>query len=281
MKRYLVLVILMASLICAGCSTSDHQKAAVTLPQTNIPVPASVPATTVPATILTVPKTADVTQSLTPTPQQTPALISDSAIKARIQDAKNTLEMLKNSDMADTKVSEPTPPDYCEIKISKELGYLIDINTGEVSFVKGDYGKIALDRFQRNMTRGHTYIILHTHARDWVICQGSGSMGLNTFSLEDLAVPSGLTTQGYHIQKMIVVSDKMYEVDPKTPDSWKTMEEVNRSVHHIEQSMETTFHYTFNDPETGTKTWYDVDNLMPLLTRELNYTYRVNNNLIL
>jgi len=49
-------------------------------------------------------------------------------------------------------------------------------------------------------------------------------------------------------------------------------------VDQIEQRMEVTFHTDFYDPNTGKKTvYYDVDNLMPLLTRELDYTYIANN----
>jgi spore germination cell wall hydrolase CwlJ-like protein len=70
----------------------------------------------------------------------------------------------------------------------------------------------------------------------------------------------------------------MYEVYPKMRDNWKTAEEVYNGVDQIEQRMEVTFHIDFYDPDTGKKTtYYDVDNLMPLLTRELDYTYIANN----
>ena len=175
-------------------------------------------------------------------------------------------------------IKPASPPLYCEIKESKELGYLLDVNTGDLTFVKGDYGSIALDLFRQNMTAGHTYIILHSHAKDWFVCRGSGTISLDTFSLADLAAASMLTQQGYHIQKVIAVGEKIYEINPKTEDNWKTPEEVYNAVNLIEQRMEVPFHIDYYDPDTGKKTvYYDVDNLMPLLTRELDYTYRVNN----
>lgn len=238
----------------------------------------TIPAIPTPTIVSTVPATVTATPSPPVTPEKTPVQISESALNARIQDAKNKLDMLKDSDKADMTIKPASPPFYCEIKESKELGYLLDVNTGDLTFVKGDYGSIALDLFRQNMTAGHTYIILHSHAKDWFVCRGSGTISLDTFSLADLSAASVLTEQGYHIQKVIAVGEKIYEVYPKAEDNWKSPEEVYNAVSLIEERMETTFHIDYYNPETGQKTvYYDVDNLMPLLTRELDYTYKVNN----
>ncbi|MDP3564065.1 MAG: hypothetical protein Q8R70_06200, partial [Methanoregula sp.] len=240
---------------------------------TPVPVESTHPEVTSPTAVPTAVATATITLLPTTTVEKTPAPIPESALKARIQDAKNKLDQLKNSDQADTMILSVNEG-ICEIKRSRELGYLIDVNSGEMSFVKGDYGSIALDLFRQNMTYGHTYIVLHTHAKDWYTCRGSGIISLNTFSLADLAVASNLTKQGYHVQKVIAVSDKDYEVYPKVKDDWKTLAEVFEGVDHLEQRMEIKF--STYDPYLD-RTFYDVDNLMPLLTRELNYTYTVNN----
>ncbi|MFA6225449.1 MAG: hypothetical protein WC620_04525 [Methanoregula sp.] len=278
---FLVVIILMGA---TGCVAPDRDAGNPLTPvgtylaSTPIPVQNTIPAVALPTEVPTLPAMVTVTPSPAITPEKTPAQVSESALKARIQDAKNKLDMLKDSDKADTVIKPATPPLYCEIKESKELGYLIDVNTGDMAFVKGDYGSIALNLFRQNMTLGDTYIILHTHARNWFTCNGSGTIGLNIFSLADLAAASNLTEQGYHIQKVIAVSDEMYEIYPKTRDNWKTMTEVYSAAGHIEQRTELTFHMDYYDPDTGKKTvYYDVDNLMPLLTRELDYTYVVNN----
>lgn len=240
---------------------------------TPVPVRSAEPAVTSTTAVPTIITTAIITQAPTITVKKTPTSIPESVLKAHIQDAKNQLDQLKNSDLADTQILSLNEGN-CEIKRSRELGYLIDINSGEMSFVKGDYGSIALGLFRQKMTRGHTYIILHTHAKDWYTCRGSGTIGLNTFSLADLAVASNLTAQGYHVQKVIAVSDKDYEVYPKIPDNWKTMAEVYEGVDHLEQRMEIKFS-TYDS--SLNMTFYDVDNLMPILARELDYTYSVNN----
>jgi len=228
------------------------------------PVPSPVPTLIAPATM---------TRSPTIAVEKTPTPIPESGLKARIQDAKNQLDQLKDSDRADTIISSINGGD-CEIKKSRELGYLIDVNTGEMFFVKGDYGSISLALFEQNMTRGHTYIILHTHAKDWYTCRGSGMVSLNTFSLEDLGAASEFTARGYHVQKVLAVSDKDYEVYPKIPDDWKSIDEVHDGVDRIERRMEVKF--STYDPNLK-MTFYDVDSLMPLLTEELNYTYSENN----
>lgn len=279
MKHWAVLLIGILLVATTGCvsfgktannipANDSPQDSASPVPvqSTNPPVtiPASVPITTISPTPIRSPLI---------TPVKTPTPIPDSTLNALIQDAKNRLDQLKDSDKAETVVKSAQPPLYCEIRESKELGYLIDVNTGNTSFVKGDYGSIAIDIFRRNMIAGHEYIILHTHAKDWYICRGGGTIGLDTFSLADLAAASSLTAQGYHVQKMIAVSDKNYEVFPKIRDDWKTKEEVYKGVDDIERRMEVKF--SVYDPYWK-RTFYNVDSIMPLLARELNYTYIVN-----
>jgi len=279
MNRCVVLLIGILLIAATGCIAPERDAGNSVTPVVTqlspapIPVQSTISAVTPPTVVPLVTATTTIHRSPATPVEKTPVYISDAALKARIQDAKNQLDQLKNSDRADTRVISLNQG-ICEIKISKELGYLIDVNSGEMSFVKGDYGSIALDLFRQNMTIGHTYIILHTHAKDWYMCRGSGTISLDTFSLADLAAASTLTDQGYHVQKVIAVSDKDYEVYPKIRDDWKTKEEVYRGVDRIEQRMEVKF--STYDPYLN-MTFYDVDNMMPLLTRELNYTYSVNN----
>ncbi|MCX6691101.1 MAG: hypothetical protein NTW33_03375 [Methanoregula sp.] len=270
--------VLLFVLVSARCISSTEQSAA---PIHTAPAPPSPVATIIPATppppltqVATVAVTSTVTLSTVTTPQPTTlALLTDSALRALIQDAKNKLDQLKDSDKADTIVISLHTPDNCEMKKSRELGYLIDANTGETFFVKGDYWSIDSDLFVRNMKAGHSYVILHTHPKMWTTCRGEGIMSLNTFSLADLAVASNLTERGYHIQKVIAVSDFDYEIYPKIGDDWRTKEEVYKGVDHIERFMEVKF--STYDPYLD-RTFYDVDNLMPLLAKELNYTYTAN-----
>jgi hypothetical protein len=278
---FLIVIILIGA---TGCVATQREAGNSLKPAVSQPVPTPIlEQSTVPVIALhTVAPTMILTTIVTPLPlikpEKTPAQISESALKARIQDAKNKLDMFKESSMADTTIKQATPPLYCEIKESKELGYLIDVNTGEMSFVKGEYGSISLDLFRQDMTQGHTYIILHSHAKNWFTCKGTGTISLNTFSLADLAAAANLTGQGYHIQKVIAVGDQIYEVYPKIRDNWKTTEEVYNGVDRIEKRTDLKYHIDYYDPDTGEKTiYFDVDNLMPLLTRELDYTYTVNN----
>ncbi len=276
---FFVLIVL-AGVLVAGCAGLVPPKnpnpapaitpvpataAAVTANPTTIPTKIPVPATSVTTTM-----TAIITET-------TPPSISETALKAQIQDAKNKLDLLKNTDRADTILITAKNPGECDVKLSKELGYLIDANTGDTTFVKGDYGSISLDRFRQNMLAGHTYVILHSHAKDWIVCQDTGTIGLNTLSLGDLAAPANLTRQGYHIQKIIAVSDKDYEVYPRIPDNWKTSEEVSDSFTGIEKRLEARFHYDYYDENGKQQIWYDVDMIMPLLAKDLDYTYVVNN----
>ena len=278
MNRSVAFLIVILIIATTGCVAQERDAGDTLTPvitQTPAPTPVQTtqPAVTSTTAVPTTPATVTVTRSPTITLEKTPAPITESALKAKIQNAKNQLDQLKNSDMADTIVTSVNQGN-CEIKMSRELGYLIDVNSGEMSFVKGDYGSISLNLFRRNMTYGHTYIILHTHAKDWYMCRGSGLLSMDTFSLADLAAASSLTEQGYHVQKVIAVSDKDYEVYPKVRDDWKTEEEVYQAVDRLEQRMELKF--SAYDPNLN-MTFYDVDNLMPLLTKELDYTYTINN----
>ena len=279
MNRCVALLTVILLIAVTGCIAQHGQGESNVSPVVTQPLPAPVPpqstnpAVTSPALVPMLIATATMTQAPTNTGEKTPAPIPESALKAHIQDAKNQLDQLKDSDRADTTITSFNGGN-CEIKKSRELGYLIDVKTGQMSFVKGDYGSIALALFEQNMTRGHTYIILHTHAKDWYTCRGSGIVSLNTFSLADLGAASDLTAQGYHVQKVIAVSDKDYEVYPKIPDDWKTIDEVYEGVDRVERRMEVKF--STYDPNLK-MTFYDVDSLMPLLTEELNYTYSENN----
>jgi hypothetical protein len=270
--------VLLVALAAAGCVSSTSQSAAPvhSAPITPSPVATAIPATPPPsptqAATVAVTSTATSPTATTP-PPTTPTFLTDSALRARIQDAKNKLDQLKDSDKADTIIISARTPDNCEIKKSRELGYLIDANSGETFFVKGDYWSIDSDLFIRNMIAGHSYVILHTHPKMWTTCRGEGIMSLNTFSLADLAVASNLTERGYHIQKVIAVSDFDYEIYPKIRDDWKTKDEMYKGVEHIERFMEVKF--STYDPYLD-RTFYDVDNLMPLLAKELNYTYTAN-----
>lgn len=215
------------------------------------------------------PVSATITQSPSITPERAQVQISDAALKALIQDAKNKLDQSKESSKADTIILSGN----CKGQISKELGYLIDVTTGDMFFVKGDYGFIYLDIFIQNMTQGHTYILLHTHPIYWYSCDDWMTITYNTFSLSDLALASNLTEQGYHVQKVIAVGDRDYEVYPKLKDDWRTNEEVYKCFEKIEQRMEVKF--STYDPYWN-RTYYHVDSIMPLLAKELNYTYSVN-----
>ncbi|WP_321504396.1 hypothetical protein [uncultured Methanoregula sp.] len=275
-----VILISIAIIFIAGCTGPVSPVPPAPAPViTPVPAPAVI-VTAIPTVTATTKATVVVTPAQTMVPVPTPTPVPESALNARVQDAKNKLDMLKNSDMADTIMIAAKTPGSCEVKQSKELGYLIDAGTGDMSFIKGDYGSISLDRFRQNMTPGHTYVILHSHAKDWIYCRNTGTVGLNTFSLADLAAPSTLTGQGYHVQKMIVVSDKMYEVYPKTPDNWKTEGEVYATFNRIEQRLEANFHYDYYDSAGVKKTWYDVDMIMPMLAKELGYTYIVDNTIV-
>jgi predicted CoA-binding protein len=296
MKYLLLIVLLVAIQLTAGC-VSESKTPTTTISYnvvtpTELPIeetqkipittPTKPPVTPVWATTskpVDIPHTESNVSGITP--EKTQVQISESALKARIQDAKNKLDMLKESDKAETIVYASPQRYGCDFKKSKELAYAIDCNSGDMFYVKGDYGRIDSSLFEENMIKGHTYVILHTHSGDWERCNyvdlTSYQSYYNTFSIADLALASSLTEQDYHIQKMILVSDTNYEVYPKTMDGWKTKEEVYNSIDRIEKRMDVNFH--FRDSEFS-KTIYFVDSLMPLLTKELDYVYIQKNNIV-
>ena len=279
---FLISLVCIAAILVTGCTNSGSISTPVTTPApttgavvVNVSTVTTVQTAAL-ASLVTTP-TVTVTSVKNAPPQKTSTQISESILNARIRDAKNRMDMYKESDKAATILRKAVPPQYCEIKESKELGYFIDVNTGENAFVTGDYGFIKGELFTKQMIKGHTYIIIHTHAKDWYICRGSGTITIDTFSLADLGFASNLTEQGYHVQKMIVLSDNTYEVYPKTTDNWKTNEEVYKAVEQIEKTMEVSFHIDYTDPYTGKTTkYYNLVNIMPLLAEKLNYTYAVN-----
>jgi len=283
LKSAAVLIVLILT-VGAGCSAPEHPAAATQVSPvvTATSLPATVTTispvlTTVPSTtVTTLPKPANTTPAtIAPTPS--PTLISEAALNARIVDARNKLEMLIDSDVADTVIIHTGAPQNCDVKKSKELGYLIDMNTGESTFVKGDYWSIDAGLFSNPMRKDHQYIIIHTHPRMWVTCGASSINSLYTFSIGDLGATANLTKQGYHVKKLVAISDMDYRIWPGQDDGWKSDDEVRAAVKRIETQGGRPFSYyepVFN------QTFYDVDNLMPLLVKELGYHYTVNNNVI-
>jgi hypothetical protein len=102
---------------------------------------------------------------------------------------------------------------------------------------------------------------------------GSGIISLYTFSIGDLEATANLTEQGYHVRILIAISDKEYRISPKVKDDWKSDNEIRLAVDRVERRMGVQFAYY--DPVFD-RVFYDVDNLMHLLARELNYTYTAN-----
>lgn len=278
----LFLIILAAG---AGCSAPEQlptvTQAIPTPASTGIPTTAQPAASPVLTTVLstvttTTPGSANTTIATTkPTPS--PTTISEAALNARIVDARNKLEMFIDSDVADTVILHYGAPQNCDVKKSKELGYLIDMDTGESTFVKGDYWSIDADLFSGPMRKDHRYIIIHTHPRMWVTCGASSITSLYTFSIGDLEATANLTKQGYHIRRLIAIADKEYRIWPAVDDGWKSGEEITAAVTRVESQVGKPFSYY--DPVFN-QTFYDVDNLMPLLARELDYHYTANNNII-
>lgn len=213
----------------------------------------------------------------TTAPSPTPKRVSEAALNARIVDARNRLEMFIDSDVADTEIVHMGSPNNCDVKKSKEIGYLVDMNTGESTFIKGDYWSINANLFSDPMRKDREYIIIHTHPRMWVTCGGSGIYSLYTFSIGDLAATANLTEQGYHVQKLIAIADMDYRIWPYKADDWKSETDIMHAVDRIEARVGQPFSYY--DP-VFEQTFYDVDNLMPLLAEELDYHYTVNNNII-
>lgn len=268
-------------LLTAGCSGTAGRSQPV--PQTILvlesvapapsPEPEETPAVTV--TLPVPPVTVATTVAKTPVPTVT--TLSDDALNARIVDARNKLNNLIDSDVADTIVIYPDEMQGCDVKQSRELGYLIDATTGESTFIRGDYGSIRSDLFTGPMDKDHEYVIIHTHPRMWATCQGSGIVTLYTFSIGDLETTADLTASGYHIRYLIAIADKEYRIWPKTPDGWRSSEEIRAAVARIERRYETS--YAYYDPVLD-REYFEVDSLMPLLVKELDYSYTANNHVI-
>jgi len=283
----LALLTILILIAITGCSAPEHPPAVTqesrvvttTPPPAMITVPASPGVTTVqPPAVTKIPLLANTTvtpHSMAPSP--IPTTISEAALNARIVDARNKLEMFIDSDVADTVIIHQGSPRNCDVKKSKEIGYLIDMTTGESTFVKGDYWSIDADLFTGPMKKDRQYIIIHTHPRMWVTCSGSGIYSLYTFSLGDLEATRNLTEQGYHVKKLIAIADMDYRIWPYKDDDWKSETEICHAVARIESRVGKPFSYY--DPVFET-TFYDVDNLMPYLAEELNYHYTVNNNIV-
>ncbi|PKG33258.1 hypothetical protein [Methanoregula sp.] len=284
---FLALLAILVLAANAGCSGPEHPPAVTQAPSgtATTPLPATPAASATP--LVTATQSAHETNVLQPAnttiapvtigPSPTPTQISEAALNARIVDARNKLEMFIDSDVADTEIVHTGSPHNCDVKKSKEIGYLIDVNTGESTFIKGDYWSINANLFSGPMRKDREYIIIHTHPRMWVTCGGSGIYSLYTFSIGDLAATANLTKQGYQVQKLIAIADKDYRIWPYERDGWKTDTDIMHAVDRIETRVGRPFSYY--DP-VFEQTFYDVDNLMPLLAEELNYHYTVNNNII-
>lgn len=271
----------------AGCSGPEHPSpftqatlaTATTLHPTTVTASATPVVTAIPSADDTKgPQPTPTTAALiTTAPSPTPTRVSEAALNARIVDARNKLEMFIDSDVAETEIVHMGSPYNCDVKKSKEIGYLVDMNTGESMFIKGDYWSINANLFSDPMRKDREYIIIHTHPRMWVTCSGSGIYSLYTFSIGDLAATANLTDQGYHVQKLIAIADMDYRIWPYKEDDWKSETDIMHAVDQIEARVGQPFSYY--DP-VFKQTFYDVDNLMPLLAEELNYHYTVNNNII-
>lgn len=282
----ILIVIILATI--AGCSAPEqHPEVPPASPAITSTLPTMVTGSVSASPVVTTVQTPQVTELLQPAnpaaapatsappPTQTP--ISEAALNARIVDARNKLEMFIDSDVADTVIIHQGSPQNCDVKKSKEIGYLIDMSTGESTFVKGDYWSIDADLFSGPMKKDRQYIIIHTHPRMWVTCSGSGIYSLYTFSLGDMMASRNLTEQGYHVKKLIAIADMDYRIWPYQDDDWKSEAEIKRAVAKIEAQAGRPFSYY--DPVFET-TFYDVDSLMPLLVKELDYHYTVNNNIV-
>jgi hypothetical protein len=281
-----IAVVLLATLLIAfsGCTAPGEApgdaRVSPSVTITSLPVPAATTALPVQPVVPVTPEKTTVpapdtatTATLRPARTQLP----EEALNARMVDARNKLAMLIDSNVADTVIVHPDGTQDCEVKKSKELGYLIDASTGESTFVKGDYWSIDGDLFSGTMQKDREYIIIHTHPRMWVTCGNTGVISLYSFSIGDLAATGNLAEQGYHVKKLIAIADKEYRIWPKQPDDWKNESEVRRAIQRIEERGGRPFSYydRLLDHE-----FYDVDNLMPLLSKELNYTYTINSAVI-
>jgi len=283
--RAAAILITLALIVSAGCSAPEGAAVVTQVSPvvTATPVPATVTTTAspVPTAVPVTPNGTAVTTAkttvATPAPTATLSRISEAALSARIVDSRNKLEMFIDSNVADTVIVHSDGTQNCEVKKSKELGYLIDVTTGESTFVKGDYWSIDATSFSGLMRKDRRYVIIHTHPRMWVTCAGSGIVSLNTFSIGDLEAVANMTEQGYHVEKLIAISDRDYRIWPYQDDGWKSDAEIQKAVKRVEAQIGRPFSYY--DPVFD-QTFYDVDNLMPYLTEELDYHYTANNNII-
>jgi len=241
---------------------------------TTAPVQSTLSAPPVITAAVTTPANTTITTTI---PAIVPSTIPEAALNAKIVDARNHLEMLMDSNVADTIIVHPDPTQNCEVKKSKELGYLIDMTTGDSTFVKGNYWSIDAGNFSSLMRTDHEYIIIHTHPRMWVTCAGSGILNYYSFSIGDLEAVANMTEQGYHVQKIIAIADKDYRIWPYVADGWRSRSEIRAAVKQIEITREIP--YSYYDPVFD-QTFYDVDNLMPFLADELEYHYTINQNII-
>jgi len=241
---------------------------------TTVPVQTTQPAPPVITAAVTTPVNTTIATTI---PTIVPSTIPEAALNAKIVDARNHLEMLMDSNVADTIIVHPDPTQNCEVKKSKELGYLIDMTTGDSTFVKGNYWSIDAGNFSSLMRTDHEYVIIHTHPRMWVTCAGSGILNYYSFSIGDLEAVANMTEQGYHVQKLIAIADKDYRIWPYVADDWRSRSEIRAAVKQIEITREIP--YSYYDPVFD-QTFYDVDNLMPFLADELEYHYTINQNII-
>jgi len=265
-----LIVVLFLILFSIGCISSD--RVPKTIPQyhpsevTTFPAEIHTSVTSTPTTIMKTPVSTPSAIEMTKPQEKKISGISDEALNARIQDCKNKLAQLKDTDKADTIVNPKG-------QISKELGCLIDSNTGETFYVKGDYWNINSGIFSQQMKKDHSYVIIHSHPTMRISYGDSTLINLNSFSIGDLDAASDMTNEGYHILMVIAVSDMDYEIYPKVKDGWKSNETIYNTINKIEKGLDTKF--SNYDPYFN-KTFYNVDNLMPILARGLNYTYIIN-----
>ncbi|HEX3002201.1 MAG TPA: hypothetical protein VHN82_07530 [Methanoregula sp.] len=119
-----VVLIAVIFIITAGCSAPEQPSGSAPASQvvtttllpgtpalTTAAVTTSLVPTIVPVTpTITITKTPENTKVATTTLVPAPTLISDSALNARIVDARNKLEMFIDSDVADTVIIHTGPP---------------------------------------------------------------------------------------------------------------------------------------------------------------------------
>nr|WP_321505911.1 hypothetical protein [uncultured Methanoregula sp.] len=264
--------------IAAGCTAPSQLSEPAQAPRVIVTASPSATILTTPAPALTTAPVPVVT-SVTVSANTTPVRIPEAVLNTRIVDARNKLNNLIDSDVSDTIILHPTSLQNCEIKRTRELGYLIDTVTGESMFTKGGYWSIESTFFKDKMRKDRDYIIIHTHPKTWKVCKGSsGVISFNTFSIEDLAAIQSLTKDGFHVRKLIAITDdRDFRIWPKKDDDWKSDSEIRLAEKRIETRLERPFSYY--DPILD-RQFTDVDNLMPYLAKELNYTYMINNDVI-